>query len=77
MVLLAGLFNVISLYLTNFAFQRVQTTLASNILALESLFGILIGFLIYSEILSLKEFVGGAVIIVSAILMNNLHKNNV
>ncbi len=73
-VVLAGFFNIFTLYLTNYGFKRVETVLASNILALESVFGVIIGFLFYAEVLSVKEFIGGIAILVSVIGMNYLHR---
>jgi len=71
-VLFAGLFNVGNLYLTNYGFERVEAVFASNLLTLESLFAIFIGFIFFREVPVMRELVGGALIIFSVIKMNEL-----
>lgn len=73
-IIVAGISNVINILLTNYGFQKVEAILAANILTLESVFGVLLGFLFYSEILSFKEIIGGIIIIYSVIQMNKLQK---
>ncbi len=68
----AGLFNLANLALINYGFQTVEAVVASNILTLESVFAITIGFLFYQEIPSLREFLGGLIIIGSVIKMNEI-----
>ncbi len=71
-VLGAGLFNVINMFLTNYGFQKVEAILASNILTLESVFAIVLGFLFYKEIPVAKELIGGLVITLSVLGMNKV-----
>jgi drug/metabolite transporter (DMT)-like permease len=71
-VLGAGLFNVINLFLTNYGFQKVDAVLASNILTLESLFAVILGFIFYREMPGLKEIIGGLLIVGSVVLMNQV-----
>lgn len=68
----AGLFNVGNLLLTNYGFERVEAVLASNILALESLFAIAIGFIFFRETPVIRELIGGTLILASVIKMNQL-----
>jgi len=68
----AGVFNVGNLFLTNYGFERVKAVLASNLLALELIFALLIGFLFYRELPNLKEIFGGALILFSVVQMNKL-----
>lgn len=68
----AGLFNVGNLLLTNYGFERVEAVLASNILALESLFAIAIGFIFFREAPVIRELIGGTLILASVIKMNQL-----
>lgn len=75
-ILLAGLFNVFNIFLTNYGFQYVEIILASNLLMLESVFAIGLGLLFFTEIPSLKELIGGAILIGSAIGMNYAEKEN-
>lgn len=69
-ILLAGVFNATNIFLTNYGFQNVEVTLASNLLTLESAFAIVLGLLFYHEIPSLKELMGGGIIVASVIGMN-------
>jgi len=71
-VLGAGLFNVINMFLTNYGFQKVEAILASNILTLESVFAIVLGFLFYQEVPIAKELLGGIIITLSVIGMNKV-----
>lgn len=68
----AGLFNVGNLFLTNYGFERVKAVLASNLLTLESLFTVVIGFLFFKELPNIKELLGGVLIIFSVVQMNKL-----
>lgn len=68
----AGLFNVGNLFFTNYGFERVKAVLASNLLTLESLFAVVIGFLFFKELSNIKELLGGILIIFSVVQMNKL-----
>lgn len=69
-VALAGAANIINLLLTNYGFARVSNVLASNILTLQVLFAVIIGYVLYSESLGPREWAGGLLIVASVILMN-------
>ncbi len=71
-ILLSGLANVLMIFFTNYGFEHVKTSIASNILTLEMFFAVLIGLLIYKEIPGFKETLGGALILFSVIQMNKL-----
>lgn len=71
-VVVAGLLNVMMIFFTNFGFEHVKTSIASNILTLEMVFAVIIGFVIYREVPTLKDFVGGIIILFSVIQMNKL-----
>jgi len=68
----AGIFNIGNVFLTNYGFQKVEAVLASNILTLESIFAVVLGFLIYKEVPLAKELFGGFIITLSVIGMNKL-----
>ncbi len=68
----AGIFNIANLLLTNYGFQKVDAIFASNILSLESLFAIVLGFLFFREIPLFRELAGGAIIAISVIGMNKV-----
>jgi len=71
----AGIFNISNVFLTNYGFQRVEAVLASNILTLESVFAVILGFLFYREIPLPKELLGGLIITLSVIGTNRLASN--
>lgn len=73
-ILLAALFNVANLFLTNYGFQKVPAVFASNLLMLEVLFALLISIAFYREFPNLKEIVGGILIIFSAYRMNKIDR---
>lgn len=72
----AGAFNTMNVFLTNYGFQKVEAVLASNILTLESLFAIILGFVFYQEMPFLKDIFGGAIITYAVIAMNKLEADN-
>lgn len=71
-IFLTGLFNTINIYLINFGFKNVKAVLASNILTLESIFALILAFIFYKELPTLREFFGGILIVGSVIQMNRL-----
>lgn len=64
-------FNIIGMFLTNYGFQYVDDVLASNILTLEAVFGIMLGFLLYREIPTIRELIGSILIVSSVLVLNN------
>lgn len=72
-ILCAGLFNVINLFLTNYGFQKLEAVLAGNLLMLEVFFAVLLGFAFYHEIPTVKECLGALFIIVSVYRMNKIN----
>lgn len=76
-VIVAGGANIANNFLINYSFERVEAILASNLLTLETFFAVILGFIFFREVPSLKEFLGGIVIVASVLGMNyieNKHK---
>jgi len=71
-ILLSGLANVLMIFFTNYGFEHIKTSIAANILTLEMFFAVLIGLIIYQEVPSIKEIIGGVFILLSVIQMNKL-----
>lgn len=71
-LIIAGLFNVINLFLTNYGFQKIEAVLAGNLLMLEVVFAVALGFMFYGEIPLFKELLGGLLVVISAYQMNKL-----
>ncbi len=76
MVILAGVLNTTITFLINYGFERIDAILGSNLLTLQSLFAIVVGFLIYKEIPALKDIIGGAIVTLSVVQMNKLESKN-
>ncbi len=66
----AGALSVPVNLLISYGFEKVSAVVAGNILTLEEVFGVLFGYLFYREILSLREIIGGLIILFSVVLMN-------
>lgn len=71
-IIIAGLFNVANLFLTNYGFQKVGAVLAGNLLMLEMVFAVVLGFIFYMEVPTIKELLGGLLIILSVYKINKL-----
>jgi drug/metabolite transporter (DMT)-like permease len=59
-------------FLSNYGVARVEGIVAGNILTLECVFGVLLGYLVYREIPQIRAFAGGGLIVGSVLLMNYL-----
>ncbi len=55
-----------------FAFDHLDAVTGSQILLLETVFSLLLGFLLYHEYISFPEFVGGVIVIGSVYLANKM-----
>lgn len=69
----AGIVNVLYQMTVNYGFEKVEAVLANNLLTLSPFFSIILGFLFYSEVPSVKEWIAGAIIIASAYKMNKIY----
>lgn len=70
-VILGGaLLNIASIFLNNFGFQYVETLLANNIIAFESVAAVAFGFFLFSEIPTLQSLIGGGLILASVFFLN-------
>nr|WP_275944241.1 DMT family transporter [Gluconacetobacter asukensis] len=69
--LIAGICNIGFLVLSNYAIPKVKGVVVNNILALQPLFGAVIGFALFNETLSPLAIVGGVMILTAVILIAN------
>ncbi len=74
-LLLAALFNVANLYLTNYGFERVKVGVAGNILTLETVFALLYSLFLFGESPLLREYIGGTLVVLSVYLVNRQESN--
>lgn len=68
---IAGIANICFLLLTHFGSARLSSVAINNLLALQPVFGILIGFVLFKERLVLSEWFGCLLILTSIILIAN------
>ncbi|KKS47972.1 MAG: Membrane protein [Candidatus Gottesmanbacteria bacterium GW2011_GWA2_42_18] len=71
---LGGIINLVNLYFTHTGYRRIEAVLAGNILQLEILFGLILGFVIFSELPNIREIIGSAVLLFSIYKINKLYK---
>lgn len=69
-VAIAGGFSALSVYLGNLGFEAVPSFQAGNILTLECVFALLLGYMFYGEVPTLRTLGGGFLVILSVILLN-------
>lgn len=75
LILLASGLTVAALsFLMNYGFARVEVVIAGNIIAISNFFSILTAFIAFGEVPILREFLGGLLIITSAIMMHRFEK---
>jgi drug/metabolite transporter (DMT)-like permease len=71
-LLVGGMVITAMQFLVNYGFEHVSAVVAGNILSLEQVFGVLFGLVFYGELLNGRQIIGGTIILVSVILMNQL-----
>ncbi|HEY4963196.1 MAG TPA: DMT family transporter [Candidatus Saccharimonadales bacterium] len=64
--------NIVGLYLLNYIFTHLKAYVAGNILLLEGVFAIIIGYLIYGETISIEELIGAGIIILCAVIISRI-----
>lgn len=70
LIILGGFLMGANIFLTNFGFNLVPAAIASNIVNLEIIFTMLFGFFFYGEISTVRELIGGALIVTSVIFLS-------
>jgi len=71
-LLASVIFNIIGLYTLNYVFKNLKAYVAGNILLLEGVFAIIIGFLFYNERLNIEEIIGALLIVFCAYMISRL-----
>src|SRR3989338_5565651 len=67
-----GLLTLWNFFLTNYGFKRVEAVLGGNILQLEAMFGLLLGFLLFRESPTIIEIIGAIILSFSVYRLNLL-----
>lgn len=70
LIILGGLFMGANIFLTNFGFNLVPAAVAANVVNMEIIFTMFFGFFFYGEISTVREFIGGALIVISVIFLS-------
>ncbi|MEI7579230.1 MAG: DMT family transporter [bacterium] len=73
-IFLAGITYLLVGYCISVGFEHVEAIVANNILTLGAVFGLMIGLLVYHEVPTLQEVIGGLFIVISALLMDRISK---
>lgn len=71
-LLIGGLMNVIINPIEIFAFEHLDAVIGSQILLLENVFALILGYILYAESMSLPEIVGGLIVIATVYIANRL-----
>lgn len=74
-VAIGAVLNIGSTFLENFCFSHLNVVLGSQILMTSSIFALVLGFLLYHEVVSLPEVLGGILIFASVWWGNRLLPN--
>ncbi|MFZ5535665.1 MAG: DMT family transporter [Patescibacteria group bacterium] len=69
---IGGLMNVIVNPIEIYAFKHLDAVFGSQILLLENVFALLLGFMIYGELITLPEILGGLIVIGCVAIANKL-----
>lgn len=64
--------NITGLYIINYVFTNLKAYVAGNILLLDGVFALALGYLIYGETISFPELLGAVIIIVCAIFISRI-----
>ncbi|MFC9893343.1 DMT family transporter [Nocardia sp. NPDC127579] len=69
-IAVAGILNVMNVFLINYAFEHVDPVHGGNLLTLECVWGLLLGWLCYQQMPTVGGIVGGIVIVACAVRLN-------
>ena len=68
----SALINAIGLIIINYALGHLEIALFNNLAALQPAFGVVVGVLVYQDVITIWEGLGGLVIVASIIGMNRV-----
>ena len=73
-IIAAGISFIVMGYFNNYGFEHLTAVAFNNLMATTAVFGLLISVLYYKEIPTVINFVGGILVVISAILINYADK---
>jgi drug/metabolite transporter (DMT)-like permease len=69
-LVLSSILNVVNLYLLNYIFSNLKGYVAGNVLLLEGVFALIIGFLFYNESANFMQLLGAIIILATAYVIS-------
>lgn len=69
-LVIGSVLNIACTFLESFSFQHLEVVLGNQILLLENLFSVILGYFLYKEVLDIYQLIGG-LIIVGSLYLNN------
>lgn len=71
-LIIGGFIMIANIFLSNYGFGRISPVFGNNILNMEAVFAFIFGYIFYGEIMSVRELLGGILIMISVVKMNQL-----
>jgi len=71
-LLLGSSLNMIASFLENYAFEHIDAVLGNQILMLDSIFSLVVGYLFYNEVIGVTELIGSAIILTTVVISNKV-----
>lgn len=69
---LSVVLNITGVYILNYIFLNLKGYVAGNILLVEGIFAVIVGYFVYNEKVNLNELIGAIIIIVCALLISRI-----
>lgn len=71
-LIIGGFIMIANIFLSNYGFSRISPVFGNNILNMEVVFAFMFGYLFYGEVISVRELLGGILIMISVVKMNQM-----
>lgn len=72
-LIIGGFVMIANIFLSNYGFSRVTPVLGNNILNMEAVFAFLFGYFYFGEFINFQELLGGILILLSVVKMNQMN----
>ena len=76
-LIISGAFIAINVLAIQYGFQKVDAITAGAVLNMEIVFAILLGYFAYGEVLSLREMIGGLLIVSSTAMFGFVDRKKI
>ena len=71
-LILGSSLNMITSFLENYAFEHIDAVLGNQIIMLDSIFSLGVGYLFYNEVIGVTELIGSAIILTTVVISNKV-----